>query len=289
MRLPVPAMDHSKENGYNRDKAPASNNCAQIRHLEICLYDLGLELSRETNSDCERIIMRAMAPSGDRAVGRDQTSDLEFLVDSAPSLIHTSRPDGYLDFFNQTWLTYVGRPLEDLQGWKWTAFIHPDDVEVIVEKWRSLWPAANPSCMKRVSCALTANIAGCCTTKWLRETGTVKLLSGMDRVSILRIACERKYSSAEAPKNCKEVSIISPKDSGLPTWAAGHSILPDSTTGLLNYFGCTVSIRTANRRLFRNIWIVSTHRIAGPWRTSSRDSREGLSLRCHQANRATQW
>ena len=49
--------------------------------------------------------MRAMATNGDGAVRRDQTSDLQLLVDSAPSLIHTSRPDGYLDFFNQTWLS----------------------------------------------------------------------------------------------------------------------------------------------------------------------------------------
>jgi hypothetical protein len=24
-----------------------------------------------------------------------------------------------------------------LQGWKWTAFIHPEDVEGIVERWRA--------------------------------------------------------------------------------------------------------------------------------------------------------
>jgi hypothetical protein len=46
-----------------------------------------------------------------------------------------------------------------------------------------------------------------------------------------------------------------------------YSAGPDSTTGLRNYFGCTVSIRRANPLLFRNIWIVSTHRIASPWRT----------------------
>jgi hypothetical protein len=78
-----------------------------------------------------------MATRGDGAVRRDHTSDLQLLVDSAPSLIHTATPDGYLDFFNQTWLRYVGRALEDLQGWKWTAFIHPEDVEGIVEKWRA--------------------------------------------------------------------------------------------------------------------------------------------------------
>src|SRR5580658_8321743 len=82
--------------------------------------------------------------SGDDAVLRDQTSDLQLIIDSTPGLIHTGRPDGYLDFFNQTWLSYVGRPLEDLQGWKWTEFIHPEDVEGIVEKWRASLASGEP-------------------------------------------------------------------------------------------------------------------------------------------------
>jgi PAS domain S-box-containing protein len=88
--------------------------------------------------------MRTMGTSGDGAVRRDQTSELQLLVDSAPSLIHTGRPDGHLDFFNQTWLRYIGRPLEDLEGWKWTAFIHPEDVEEIVEKWRASLASGEP-------------------------------------------------------------------------------------------------------------------------------------------------
>jgi hypothetical protein len=77
-----------------------------------------------------------MATNGDGAARQDQASDLQLLVQSAPSLIHTGNPDGYLDFFNQTWLRYVGRSLEDLQGWQWTAFIHPRDIDGLVEKWR---------------------------------------------------------------------------------------------------------------------------------------------------------
>jgi hypothetical protein len=57
------------------------------------------------------------------------------IIDSAPALIHTARPDGYLDFFNQGWLNFVGQPLEKLLGWKWTSFIHPEDVEAFVQKW----------------------------------------------------------------------------------------------------------------------------------------------------------
>ena len=82
--------------------------------------------------------------NGDGAVRWDQTSDLRLIIDSTPSLIHTGRPDGHLDFFNQTWLRYVGRSLEDLQGWKWIAFIHPEDVEGIVEKWRASLASGEP-------------------------------------------------------------------------------------------------------------------------------------------------
>ncbi len=81
-------------------------------------------------------------PDGD--VRGDNLADLQVLVFSIPSLIHTSRPDGYLDFFNQTWLTFVGRPLEHLQGWNWTAFIHPEDVEGMVEKWRASLASGEP-------------------------------------------------------------------------------------------------------------------------------------------------
>ena len=85
-----------------------------------------------------------MASNGGGAARQNQTSDPQLLVDSAPSLIHTSGPDGYLDFFNQTWLRYVGRSLEDLQGWNWTAFIHPEDVEGIVGKWRASLASGEP-------------------------------------------------------------------------------------------------------------------------------------------------
>ena len=63
--------------------------------------------------------------------------DVQVLVDSIPALIHTARPDGYLDYFNKRWLEYFGATLEQVSGWNWTAFIHPEDVEGIVARWRA--------------------------------------------------------------------------------------------------------------------------------------------------------
>jgi len=78
------------------------------------------------------------------SVGVVEAQDLQLLIDSTPGLIHTGLPDGYLDFFNQTWLKYVGRSLEDLQGWKWTTAIHPDDVERITQEWRACLATGEP-------------------------------------------------------------------------------------------------------------------------------------------------
>jgi PAS domain S-box-containing protein len=61
--------------------------------------------------------------------------NIQLLVDSIPALIHTSRPDGYLDYFNKPWLEYLGTTLEQVSGWNWKAFIHPEDVDGIVAKW----------------------------------------------------------------------------------------------------------------------------------------------------------
>jgi len=61
---------------------------------------------------------------------------LRLVIDTTPALLHSALPNGDIDFFNQRMLDYLGAPLEELCGWRWTNFIHPDDVEQIVSKWR---------------------------------------------------------------------------------------------------------------------------------------------------------
>ncbi len=78
-------------------------------------------------------IMPAMASSGQGS----ERLNAQLLIDSIPALIHTARPDGYLDYFNKPWLEYLGVALDKVAGWNWTAFVHPEDVEGIVAKWRT--------------------------------------------------------------------------------------------------------------------------------------------------------
>jgi formate hydrogenlyase transcriptional activator len=78
-------------------------------------------------------MMRAM-PSPRQ---ESESLDVQVLVDSIPALIHTARPDGYLDYFNKPWLEYLGVTLDKVAGWNWTVFVHPMDVEGILTKWRA--------------------------------------------------------------------------------------------------------------------------------------------------------
>ena len=77
--------------------------------------------------------MPAMAFPGNES----ESLNIKLLVDSIPALIHTARPDGYLDYFNKPWLEYLGVTLDKVTGWNWTAFVHPEDVKGIVAKWRA--------------------------------------------------------------------------------------------------------------------------------------------------------
>ncbi len=78
-------------------------------------------------------MMPAMASFGQGS----ERLNAQLLVDSIPALIHTARPDGYLDYFNKPWLEYLGVTLDKVAGWNWTAFIHPEDVDGIVAQWRA--------------------------------------------------------------------------------------------------------------------------------------------------------
>ncbi len=81
--------------------------------------------------------MHIMTPSEHGSERPVDALDLGLIIDSVPALINTSQPEGYADFFNRTWLEFVGLPLEDILGLKWTTAIHPADIEGMVKALRS--------------------------------------------------------------------------------------------------------------------------------------------------------
>ncbi|ACU61865.1 PAS domain-containing sensor histidine kinase [Chitinophaga pinensis] len=61
------------------------------------------------------------------------------LTQSLPQLICTADIHGYCDFFNQQWYDYTGSHAEDAEGKGWMMYVHPNQRELLYDKWeRSL-------------------------------------------------------------------------------------------------------------------------------------------------------
>src|SRR5437868_3300645 len=90
-----------------------------------------------------RTHMKALEPVENEQSAATEEA-LRLVVDTTPALIHTGRPDGYLDYFNRGWLDLIGKSLDQVGGWRWTESIHPDDVDGIVQKWRAALASGEP-------------------------------------------------------------------------------------------------------------------------------------------------
>jgi PAS domain S-box-containing protein len=94
--------------------------------------------------DEERRIVQWYGTGHDTEDLKQAANSLRLAIDATPALLHTCRPDGYLDYFNHRWVEYLGLPLEEICGWRWTSAIHPDDVEKMVKNWRSSLATGEP-------------------------------------------------------------------------------------------------------------------------------------------------
>jgi PAS domain S-box-containing protein len=67
---------------------------------------------------------------------RESAERFRFLAESMPQKIFTARPNGDIDYFNRQWMDFTGLTFEQIRGWGWTQFIHPDDLEENVRRWK---------------------------------------------------------------------------------------------------------------------------------------------------------
>jgi len=58
--------------------------------------------------------------------------------------VWSSRPDGYVNFFNRVWLDYMGLTAEQALDWQWKDIFHPDDVGTVSSYWQTLLVSEQP-------------------------------------------------------------------------------------------------------------------------------------------------
>jgi diguanylate cyclase (GGDEF)-like protein/PAS domain S-box-containing protein len=89
-----------------------------------------------------------------RAVQEAQTSlansELHFrtLANSGQALVWTAGLDGGCDYFNDTWLRFTGRSLEQEVGEGWVESVHPDDRSHCLETYRAAFARQEPFSME---------------------------------------------------------------------------------------------------------------------------------------------
>ncbi|BAY43952.1 PAS/PAC sensor hybrid histidine kinase [Scytonema sp. HK-05] len=66
---------------------------------------------------------------------RQSEERYRLLAENVPQMVWITRPDGFVEYFNQRWLDYTGLRLEETLASNWQQVVHPDDLPRAVEKW----------------------------------------------------------------------------------------------------------------------------------------------------------
>jgi PAS domain S-box-containing protein len=89
-------------------------------------------------------ILPAMTSTGHASQKAGSGPDVRLVVDTIPALAWAARPDGSADFFNQRWLDYTGLSTEQARDWGWTAALHPEELQGLVDYWQTVLASGQP-------------------------------------------------------------------------------------------------------------------------------------------------
>ena len=66
------------------------------------------------------------------------------LAEAVPGFMYSATPEGKIDYINSRWEQYTGQPAEEIYGFGWEPYIHPDDRESLMAAWLSAMESAQP-------------------------------------------------------------------------------------------------------------------------------------------------
>src|SRR5262249_54482285 len=96
----------------------------------------------------ERLAARTLEHERSEAALRESELRFRTMANSAPVLIGTSGSDALCPFFNDGWLQFTGRTLEQELGNGWSEGVHPDDLHRCLQIYLSSFAARQPFTME---------------------------------------------------------------------------------------------------------------------------------------------
>ena len=78
--------------------------------------------------------MNSNAPQPAKEALRPSEQDCRLIVDSIPGHVVTLTAHGDIEFVNQQWLDYLGKPADEVKTWT-NGIVHSEDRSRAVAKW----------------------------------------------------------------------------------------------------------------------------------------------------------
>ena len=105
--------------------------------VDVAIDDSGAPV-RNKNGDLTGVVLVfrdiSHRRSAEAALLRSE-QQFHLIAETIPQMVWMARADGYVEYFNQRWLSYAGVALENSLGWEWQRVVHPDDLPRTLEKW----------------------------------------------------------------------------------------------------------------------------------------------------------
>jgi len=106
--------------------------------------ELALKLSIETQESLNKLLLDQIEHIKQQDHTIEKIREFQFLADSIPQIIWTSKHDGSKDYYNKHWFEYTGLTLEETMQQGWAPVLHPDDVRVDLKEWKRSITAKDP-------------------------------------------------------------------------------------------------------------------------------------------------
>ncbi len=72
----------------------------------------------------------------DQARASPQPGEFMAMVEHLPVLCWMADPEGYIFYYNRKWYEYTGTTPTQMEGWGWQAVHDPDELPLVMERWR---------------------------------------------------------------------------------------------------------------------------------------------------------
>jgi len=115
--------------------APRSANETDLRLIEGADHIAVIAIEGERSQEALRSAFEEISNSEAR---------LRKIIDTIPTQVWCTLPDGTGIFWNRRWDEYTGLSLEMVRGWGWQNAIHPEDLQHITAKWLGDLAAGQP-------------------------------------------------------------------------------------------------------------------------------------------------